>query len=62
MLENTDTDYAPWNIIEAVDKDYGALKIITAVIDRLEYELGAGKREIESGKAKISDLQCEGTL
>ncbi|MCC8027316.1 MAG: phosphate--AMP phosphotransferase [Clostridium sp.] len=52
MLENTDTDYAPWNIIEAVDKDYGALKIITAVIDRLEYELGAGKREIESGKAK----------
>lgn len=26
MLEKTDTDYAPWVIIEAVDKDYAALK------------------------------------
>ena len=32
MLEKTDTDYAPWTIIEALDKDYAALKIITTVI------------------------------
>lgn len=39
MLEKTDTDYAPWVIIEAVDKDYAALKIVSTVMDRLEYEL-----------------------
>ena len=35
MLENTDTDYAPWTLIEAVDRDYAALKILTTVADRL---------------------------
>ena len=39
MNEKTDTDYAPWVIIEAVDKDYAALKIVSTVMDRLEYEL-----------------------
>jgi len=39
MLENTDTDCAPWTIIEATDKNYAALKIMTTVADRLEYEL-----------------------
>lgn len=43
MLEKTDTDYAPWAIIEAVDKDYAALRIVTSVMDRLEYELEARK-------------------
>lgn len=50
MLENTDTDYAPWSSIEAVDKDYGALKIITSVIDRLEYELDLRKNTGEPGR------------
>lgn len=54
MLENTDTDYAPWNIVEAVDKDYGALKIITSVIDRLEYELEARKKAAEKEKAAVA--------
>lgn len=48
MLENTDTDYAPWVIIEAVDKDYAALKIVSSVMDRLEYELE--RRRPEEGK------------
>ena len=43
MLEKTDTDYAPWVIIEAVDKDYAALKIVSAVMDRLEAELEGRK-------------------
>lgn len=45
MLEKTDTDYAPWTIIEAMDADYAALKIITTVMDRLEYELKKKKAE-----------------
>ena len=47
MLENTDTDYAPWVIIEAVDKDYAALKIVSTVMDRLEYELEHRRPEDE---------------
>ena len=43
MLENTDTDYAPWTLIEAVDRDFAALKIMTTVADRLEYELNRQK-------------------
>ena len=47
MLEKTDTDYAPWVIIEAVDKDYAALKIVSTVMDRLEYELEHRRTEDE---------------
>lgn len=47
MLEKTDTDYAPWVIIEAVDKDYAALKIVSSVMDRLEYELEHRRLEDE---------------
>lgn len=39
MLERTDTEYAPWGIIEATDKDYAAVKILTSVAGRLEKEL-----------------------
>ena len=45
MLEKTDTDYAPWVIIEAVDKDYAALKIVSTVMDCLEYELEHRRQE-----------------
>lgn len=41
MLERTDTDYAPWTIIESADRNYAALKIAYAVADRLEAELTA---------------------
>lgn len=43
MLERTDTDYAPWTIIEATDKDYAAMKIMDTVVTRLEYELESRK-------------------
>lgn len=43
MLEKTDTDYAPWTIIEATDRDYAAVKIMSAVTSRLEYELSLKK-------------------
>ena len=58
MLENTDTDYAPWSIIEAVDRDYAALKIVTAVMDRLESELeerkAAGEKPAEKTPLKTT--------
>ena len=35
MLENTDTDYGPWTIIESVDRRYAALKIMATVYERM---------------------------
>lgn len=44
MLEKTDTKEAPWTIIEAEDKDYAAMKILSAVSQRLVYELEKRKQ------------------
>ncbi len=49
MLENTETEYAPWTIIEATDKDYAAMKILTTVTERLAYEL-ARRQELADKK------------
>ena len=58
MLENTDTDCAPWTIIEATEKNYAALKIITTVTDRLEYELEKRKSGGDSSvKVQLPEKQ-----
>ena len=67
MLEKTDTDYAPWAIIEAVDKDYAALKIVSTVMDRLEYELEHsrpedGKTGAEAGSPRARERFKNGVL
>ena len=54
MLERTDTEHAPWTIIEATDRNYAALKIMSTVTDRLEYELK--KRQNQEKKEKNSGL------
>ena len=50
MLQKTDTDMAPWIIVEATDKEYAAVKIISCVAERLQYELD--RREAEKGMEK----------
>lgn len=35
MLAKTDTDFAPWTIVEATDKRYAAVKIYKTVIHAL---------------------------
>lgn len=39
MLQKTDTDFAPWTIIEAEHRDFAAAKIMTVVANRLQAEL-----------------------
>jgi len=39
MLIRTSTDYAPWTIVEAVDKPFARIKVIETVKDRLEAAL-----------------------
>lgn len=36
MLEQTETEYAPWTIVEATDKNYATIKIYATVIKALE--------------------------
>lgn len=50
MLEKTDTEYAPWTIVEATDKDYAALKILNHVTSRLAEELSRLKEADEKEK------------
>lgn len=40
MLEKTDTDHAPWTIIEATDREYAQVKIISTVIRQIKEALG----------------------
>ena len=53
MLENTETEYAPWTIIEATEKDYAAMKILTTVTERLAYEL-ARRQELSKEKPETT--------
>ena len=36
MIQKTSTSYAPWYILESVDKKYARLKALRIVIERLE--------------------------
>ncbi|MEO8657839.1 MAG: hypothetical protein ABI693_05175 [Bryobacteraceae bacterium] len=41
MLESTDTDYAPWTIVEATSKWHARRKVFDTLINALENRLGA---------------------
>ncbi len=47
MLAGTDTDYAPWNIVEAVDRRFATAKIYAVVIQALEQKVEETKRKAE---------------
>lgn len=56
MLQRTDTDYAPWHIIEATDKEFATVKIYSAVIAAMEQKIQEVKQEKEA-KAKEDALK-----
>lgn len=65
MLERTDTDYAPWTIVEAMDKNYAATKIAITVAERLEYELEKrknGQNTLQSPPPSDSRIFKNGVL
>ena len=39
MLVNTSTTYAPWHILESVDKKYARIKALRIVVEELEKAL-----------------------
>ena len=52
MIAKTDTEYAPWTIIESTNKEYAASKIIATVVERLQ-------EIIETKKLKNDELKKE---
>lgn len=48
MLLRTDTDYAPWHIVEATDRRFATAKIYTIVVQMLENKV----REVHAEKAR----------
>lgn len=59
MLIKTDTEYAPWTIVEAEDERYAAVKILTTVVkafeERYEKEKNSLKKQID-GKFDDTNL------
>jgi polyphosphate:AMP phosphotransferase len=51
FLEKTNTDYAPWNVIEATDRKYTILKVYSILVKTLEKRIESGK-EGRSRKGK----------
>jgi AMP-polyphosphate phosphotransferase len=47
MLTETDTEYAPWTVIEAHDRRFATLKTFTAVIDALNRGIAVAGRNVE---------------
>ena len=39
MIEQTNTEYAPWIDVECIDKRYGRIKILETIVDTLKKEL-----------------------
>lgn len=51
MIENTDTDFAPWTIIEATDREYAQAKILTTVVNAIAQKI----EEVKAEKAKKAE-------
>ncbi len=59
MLARTDTDYAPWNLVEAEDRRFATVKIYTIVIDLLKRKVEEVKRAREAGRQAESLSRSE---
>lgn len=57
MLAGTDTDYAPWNIVEAVDRRFATAKIYAVVIQALEQKIKEKKQKGEQEAGLIGVRQ-----
>lgn len=61
MLIRTDTDFAPWTIVEATDREYAASKILMTVVERLSDAVNNKKEEDAAEKKErisaVSDVR-----
>jgi polyphosphate kinase 2 (PPK2 family) len=58
MLAKTDSEYAPWTIIEAHDRRYATAKVFKTVVERLERQLGElGRPERRRSISGVEEMQ-----
>ena len=58
MLFKTDTDYAPWTIIESMDKRFATLKIYMTVIKAMADQIERVKIEKEGNTQAAASQIC----
>ncbi|MDY2594751.1 MAG: phosphate--AMP phosphotransferase, partial [Oliverpabstia sp.] len=61
MLQKTDSDYAPWTIIEATDREFATVKIYSAVIKALSDKIESVKKEKERKQKEKTAKKAEST-
>jgi polyphosphate:AMP phosphotransferase len=52
FIEKTDTDYAPWHIIEATDRKYAILKVYSYLVKKLEKGIADSEEQVRKRKQK----------
>lgn len=57
MIEKTDTDFAPWTIVEAHDKRFAVVKVFTTVIEALEKKIKGFVDKQVKVKNKVNELK-----
>lgn len=67
MLQKTDTDYAPWTLVEATDRRFATVKIYTAVISALTASIESAKRraahpEVQLEAAELYDRELQSSI
>ena len=62
MLEQTDMSWAPWHVIEATDREYAAVKVMTIVAGMIEERLNEeNEKESRSHLAERAQEELPGT-
>ncbi|MCF2681692.1 polyphosphate:AMP phosphotransferase [Faecalicatena contorta] len=61
MLNRTDTQYAPWHIVEATDRRYATARIYAIVAERLEEQVKQAKEKTEQEQTvqEESEQECD---
>ena len=63
MLELTDSEYAPWIIVEASSGNYARRKVFESIIAALEKRLGAkAPPRMESSEANLKDADLRAVM
>ncbi|MBD3383782.1 phosphate--AMP phosphotransferase [candidate division KSB1 bacterium] len=55
MLAETDTDYAPWTIVEAHDRCFATVKIFQTLINQLQHQVEQRKKKANVTVPRIND-------
>ena len=62
MIDKTDTDLAPWTIVEAHDRRFATVKVFRTVIDAVERRINKLHNNSNCEKPKLQAIQAEDSL